>query len=162
MWHSPLEEMLPNNTVRQIHPIKGKERVWLLMSQICHMTRELYPYIQCKVCCPPAASPLSFLSSATSKGWGTLFWTCRGIWGSAEAVHYLPLKHRPEGPLGPCPIIQTGHLTLLPSLDYWSPFCRQSSFTERTWQDPGTHLLISQLLFIIFPSWAQNLTWPRG
>lgn len=84
------------------------------------------------------------------------------ILGSAEAVHYLPLKHRPEGPPGPCPIIQTGHLTLLPSHDYQSPFCRQCSFTERTWWDSGTHLHNSQLLFIMFPSWAQDLTWPYG
>lgn len=82
------------------------------------------------------------------------------ILGSAEAVHYLPLKPRPEGPPGPCPIIQTGHLTPLPSHDYRSPFCRQCSFTERTWWDSGTHLHNSQLLFIIFPSWAQDLTWP--
>ena len=67
------------------------------------------------------ASPFSILLSATSQGRGTLLWTCRGVWGSAEAVHYLQLKHRPQGPqgpLGPCPFIQMGHLTPLPSLDY--------------------------------------------
>lgn len=125
--------------------------LWITdMSKICLLTRGLYPYIQCKMCC--------LTPQLSLKGEGP----CRGVWGSAEAVHYLPLKHRPEGPPGPCPIIQSGHLSPLPSLDYRSPFCRQSSFTEGTWQDAGTHLLISRLLFIIFPSWAQTLTWPHG
>lgn len=84
------------------------------------------------------------------------------IWGSAEAAHYLPLKHRPEGPPGPCPIIQTGHLTPLPWHDYQSPFCRRCSFTEASYWDSGAHLHNSQLLFITFPSWAQDLTWPYG
>lgn len=131
--------------------IKNKSVTWL----------NYFPLFSEK-CVVPVPHTEAFFKVLPLKGWGTLFWTCRGVRGSAEAVHYPPLKHRPEGPKGPSPIIQTGHLTPLPSLDYWSIFCRQYSFTERTRADSGTHLLIFQLLFIILPSWAQNLTWPRG
>lgn len=132
-----------------------------LKNQFCPITCELCRNIQCKVCCPSTASPFSFLSSAGSEGWWTLFWTGRGCWGLQR--RYITFHYsRGQGATRPWPIIQTGHLTPLPSLDYRTPVCNQSSFTERSWRDSGTHLLIFQLLFTIFPSWAQNPTWPHG
>lgn len=123
---------------------KEKEKAGVFMrdchgNRISHMTCKTYPNIFVKFVVPQLPRPSAFIKCCL---WGLmdLVLDMQVILGSAEAVHYPPVKPRPEGPPGPCPFIQTGHLTLLPSHDYQGPFCRQCSCTERTWWDSGTQL----------------------
>lgn len=165
VWYL-LEEILPNTAAR--HVLSAEKRgkrvsgclcitVIIFKSATWFVNRVSVKFIS------SLHHPSAFFKIVTSEGGLTLLWTCREVLGicrggalseaGAKAGRGLP---------GPCPIIQTGHLTPLPSHDYWWPLCRQSSFTEATWGNSGTHLLISRLLFIFLHSWAQSMTWARG
>lgn len=104
----------------------------LCRSQICWVAH--FPILIWSFCCPLWASPSSLVRHA--RGWGTLCSRhARRFWGSAEALHYHPVNHRPRGAgggdkgaggaTGRWRDMQTGHLIPLPLADYRCPPCWQ-------------------------------------
>lgn len=92
-----------------------------------------------------------------ARGWGTLCSRHAGRFrGSAEALHYHPVNHRPQeakgggggrgsgGATGPWRDMQTGHLIPLPSADYRCPPCWQphSQRSLASFRRPSTTLPI--------------------
>lgn len=139
--------MLPNTAVRQENK-NADEKVFLLhchSSEIYNMTCQICPSILCKVHLQ-AVSPF-----AVAGGWATSSWTCQGVWGSAEAVHYLRLKAMPFNADRSLDSIALSWLLVASLL---AVFIHRDDLLRFRYSSAHLRVIIHPLS----PSWAQNLT----